>query len=101
MQGTEICASKYTWTYVQSLQALVYKERSKTDVLRLSETHIVDRDGSDYAGFFKTDGYTLIKIIVAISKGGGVAMYVKSSIKFKWRQDLESPLLEIIEIFRD
>ena len=84
-----------------SLQALVYKERSKTDVLRLSETHIVDRDESDYAGFFKTDGYTLIKIIVAISKGGGVAMYVKSSIKFKWRQDLESPLLEIIEIFRN
>ena len=101
MQGAEICASKYTWTYVQSLQVLVYKERSKTDVLRLSETHIVDRDESDYAGFFKTDGYTLIKIIVAISKGGGVAMYVKSSIKFKWRQDLESPLLEIIEIFRN
>ena len=77
MQGTEICASKYTWTYVQSLQALVYKERSKTDVLRLSETHIVDRDESDYAGFFKTDGYTLIKIIVAISKGGGVAIMLK------------------------
>lgn len=101
MQGSEICASKYTWTYVQSLQALVNKERSKTDVLRLSETHIVDRDESDYAGFFKIDGYKLIKIIVTISQGEGVAMYIKNSIKFKWRQDLESPLLEIIEIFRN
>lgn len=94
----KICGHKYNFTL---LQALIYKEASNIDAQGLSKTHIVDRDESDYAGFFKTDGYTLIKIIVAISKGGGVAMYVKSSIKFKWRQDLESPLLEIIEIFRN
>ena len=36
-----------------SLQALVYEEGSKIDVLGLSETHLVDRDESDYAGLFK------------------------------------------------
>ena len=42
-----------------SLQALVYKEVSKTDGLEISETHIIDGDDGDYAGFFKIDGYTL------------------------------------------
>ena len=37
-----------------SLQALVYKEGSKIDVLGLSETHLVDGK-SDYAGLFKID----------------------------------------------
>ena len=34
-------------------------------------------------------------------EGGGVAMYIKNSVKLKRRQDLENPLLEIIvvEIF--
>ena len=36
-----------------SLQALVYEEGSKIDVLGLSETYLVDRDESDYAGLFK------------------------------------------------
>ena len=81
-----------------SLQAFAYKEGSKIDVQRLSETHIVDRDESNYAGLFKIDGYTLIKRSRSHCKGGGVAMYAKNSIKFKRRQDLENPLLEIIVI---
>ena len=81
-----------------SLQTLVYKEGSKIDVLRLSETHRVDRDESGYAGLFKIDVYTLIKRNRSHGKGGRVAMYVKNSIKFKRRQDLENPLLEIIVI---
>ena len=44
-----------------SLQALVYKEGSKIDVLGLSETHLVYGNECDYAGLFKIDGYTLIK----------------------------------------
>ena len=36
-----------------SLQALVYEEGSKIDVLGLSETHLVDGYESDYAGLFK------------------------------------------------
>ena len=73
---------------VTSLQALFYKEASKIDVLGLSETHIVDGDQSNYAGMFKIDGYTLIKINRNLGKGGGVAMYVKISIKFNRIQDL-------------
>ena len=32
-----------------SLQALVYKEVSKTDGLEISETHIINGDDGDYA----------------------------------------------------
>ena len=81
-----------------SLQVLVYKEGSKIDVLGLSETYIVDRDESDYAGLFKIDIHILIKRNCSYGKVGGVAMYVKISIKFKQRQDLANPLLEIIVI---
>ena len=59
---------KYNFT---SLQALVYKEGSKTNVLGLSETHLVDGDESDYAGLFKIDGYTLMKRNRSYGKGGG------------------------------
>ena len=52
----------------------------------------MDGDESDCAGLFKIDGYTLIKINLSYGKGGEVAMYVKNSIKFKRRQDLENPL---------
>ena len=79
-----ICGLIYNFT---SLQALVYKEGSKIDVLGLSETHLVSGDESD-AGLFKIDGYTMIKRNRSYDKGGGVAVYVKNSIKFKWRQDL-------------
>ena len=58
-------------------------------------------DEGDYAGLLKIDGYTLTKGDRSYGKGGGVAVYVKRSIKFKRRQDLENPLIEIIvtEIF--
>ena len=45
-----------------------------------------------------SNGYTLIKRNPSHSKGGGVTMCVKNSIKFKRGQDLENPLLEIIVI---
>ena len=48
-------------------------------------------DEGDYAGLLKIDGYTLTKGDRSYGKGGEVATYVKSSIKFKRRQDLENP----------
>ena len=48
-------------------------------------------DEGDYAGLLKIDGYTLTKGDRSYGKVGGVAMYVKSSIKFKRWQDLENP----------
>ena len=76
-----------------SLQALVYKEGSKINGLGLSENHLIDGDKIDYAGLFNIDGYTLIKRNRSYGKGEGFAMYVKNSIKFKRRQDLENLLL--------
>ena len=48
-------------------------------------------------GLFELD--TLIKR--NRSKGGGVAMFVKNSVKFERRHDFENPLLEIrvVEMF--
>ena len=82
-----------------SLEAFVYKEGSKIDVLELSEPHIVEGDESSVnAGLFELEGYTLIKRNRSHGKGGGVAMFVKNFVKFKRRHDLENPLLEIIVI---
>ena len=44
----KICGHKYNFTL---LQALIYKEASNIDAQGLSETHIVDRDDSEYACF--------------------------------------------------
>ena len=54
-------------------------------------------DESDHVDLFEIEGYTLIKIKLNHGKGGRVAMYVKNFLKFKRGQDLENPLLEIIE----
>ena len=57
-------------------------------VLGLSEPYIVNGDESDSAGLFEIDGYSLMKRNRSYGKGGGIAICVKNSVKFKRRQDL-------------
>ena len=66
--------------------------------MTLSETHILKELNDD---FFNIEGYTFVNKPRALGLGGGVAVYLKESIKWKRRFDLEKPDIENItlEIF--
>ena len=83
------------------LEALVHKLDSKLDIISVSETHIVDGDASDNEELYVLPGYTLVKRNRKSGKGGGVAIFIKNSVNFKRRIDLENSHLESIwlEIF--
>ena len=68
------------------------------DVLTLSETHVL-RDLHD--DFFNIEGYEFVNKPRTTGLGGGVAVYLKKSIKWKRRLDLEKQDVENItlEIF--
>ena len=69
------------------------------DILNLSETHICDEENIDE--LYEIPGYKFINRHRTDGRGGGVAIYVKDSIKFERRFDLEGSHLEniVIEIF--
>lgn len=66
------------------------------DVLTLSETHISTDEDND--NLYHISGYHFEKRNRQNGKGGGVAMYVKDSINYIRRTDLESETLENIVI---
>ena len=71
----------------------------KTDILTLLETHICNEE--NIGELYKISGYKFINRHRAEGRGGGVAIYVRESIKFERRFDLEGSHLEniVIEIF--
>ena len=69
------------------------------NILALSETHICNEENIDE--LLKIPGYKFINRHRTEGRGGGVAIYVRESIKFESRFDLEGSHLEniVIEIF--
>ena len=69
------------------------------NILALSETHICNEEMIDE--LYKILGYKFINRHHTEGRGGGVAIYVRESIKFERRFDLEGSHLENIatEIF--
>ena len=68
----------------------------KIDILTLSETHICTSENND--NLYKISGYNFEKRNRVCGKGGGVAAYVKNTINYVRRADLESRKLENIVI---
>ena len=66
------------------------------DVLTLSETHISASQSNDK--LYTVSGYNFEKRDRKVGKGGGVAVYIKNSVNYVRRTDLESEKLENIVI---
>ena len=66
--------------------------------MTLSETHIIDGDHNDNEALFAIPGYTLP---TTNHQGGGLAMFIKDSIKWERRHDLENDDVEgmWVEVF--
>lgn len=64
------------------------------DILGLTETHLSDEP----ADIFKILGYNFLNRNRFTGKCGGVGMYVKNSVSFERREDLENTRLECIWI---
>ena len=70
------------------------QERLSIDLLTLSETHIDDLiDDSE----LKVDGYDIVRKD-RNRRGGGVAAYIRSNLKYNIRTDIMSDELELIAI---
>ena len=82
------------------LQELIERHRA-VDILTVSETHIVDDRYDDNEHFYKIPGYVFINRNRKHGLGGGVAMYIKESIDWVRRDDLENDSIECIwlEVF--
>ena len=61
----------------------------KINLITLSETHISSGE-TGCEKFYALSGYVLLTQNRDHGKSGGVAMYVKDGISFKWRSDLEN-----------
>ena len=66
------------------------------DVLTLSETHITASQSNDK--LYTISGYNFEKRDRTVGKGGGVAVYIKNTVNYVRRTDLESEKLENIVI---
>ena len=66
------------------------------DVLTLSETHITASQSNDK--LYAISGYNFEKRDGTVGKGGGVAVYIKNTVNYVRRTDLESEKLENIVI---
>ena len=82
------------------LQELIERHRA-VDILTVSETHIVDDRYDDNEHLYKIPGYVFINRNRKHGLGGGVAMYIKESIDWVRRDDLENDSIECIwlEVF--
>ena len=71
-----------------NLQEL-FDRYTNIEIMTLSETHIIDGDYNDNEAFFAMPGYTFLKRNQHTGKGGGLAMFIKDSFKWKdamiWR----------------
>ena len=76
----------------------LFNAHNNINILILSETHL--NESNDYDDLYDVPGYVFIKRNRTCGKGGGVAIYIKDSIEFQRRFDLENSKLEniIIEI---
>lgn len=74
----------------------LFSSNKNIDVLTLSETHICNSEDNDK--LYKIPNYNFEKRHRKNGKGGGVALYVKDSINYIRRTDLESQELENIVI---
>ena len=83
-----------------NLEELFYRHRN-IDIMTLSETHIIDGDYNDNEPLFAMPGYTFLKRNRHTGKGGGLAMFIKDSIKWERHHDLENDDVEGIwvEVF--
>ena len=61
----------------------------KINLITLSETHISSGE-TGCEKLYALSGYVFLTQNRDHGKGGGVAMYVKDGILFKWRSDLEN-----------
>ena len=82
------------------LQEFIERHRA-VDILTVSETHIVDDRYDDNEHLYKIPGYVFINRNRKHGLGGGVAMYIKESIDWVRRDDLENDSIECIwlEVF--
>ena len=78
-----------------AIEELLYTNKD-IDILTLSETHICAAEDNDK--LYHVQGYNFEKRNRLNGKGGGVALYVKDSVNYIRRTDLESKTLENIVI---
>ena len=78
-----------------AIEELLYTHKN-IDILTLSETHICVAEDNDK--LYHVRGYNFEKRNRPNGKGGGVALYIKDSIDYIRRTDLESKTLENIVI---
>ena len=71
-------------------------ERNDFDIITLSETHLLNSSYNDNNSLFEIPNYTFIKRNRNNGKGGGVAVYIKTNLKWERRQDLETDSVECI-----
>ena len=79
-----------------AIEELLYTNKD-IDILTLSETHICATEDNDKL-YHHVQGYNFEKRNRLNGKGGGVALYVKDSVNYIRRTDLESKTLENIVI---
>ena len=59
-------------------------------------THIIDEQYDDNDNFNKITGYMFLKCNRKAGRGGGVAMFIRESVIWERRQDLEKDNIESI-----
>ena len=105
-----LCKSKGMKLFHQNIRGIftnfnglceLFDSNQNIDVMTLSETHLSDTDLTSNPELYKIHGYDFIYRNRKEGKGGGVAVYIKSSFRWKRRIDLECDDVENIwvEIF--